>query len=90
VSTYQALAALQGRDPLEAASKAQDYQLKQRQIQADGPIALLDTVAASANRTGKTRVAMEFKDFGKRKNRKNPQGVADTLYFNAYTEDLFT
>lgn len=38
------------------------------------------------NRTGKTRLSMEFKDTGKRKN----QGNADTLYFNAYTEDLFT
>lgn len=37
------------------------------------------------NRTGKTRLSMEFKDSGKRKNR----GNADTLYFNAYTEDLF-
>jgi hypothetical protein len=38
------------------------------------------------NRTGKTRLSMEFKDAGKRKNGGNP----DTLYFNAYTEDLFT
>lgn len=37
------------------------------------------------NRTGKTRLSMEFKDAGKRKN----SGNADTLYFNAYTEDLF-
>jgi hypothetical protein len=41
------------------------------------------------NRTGKTRLSMEFKDAGKRKTKKNPAGVADTLYFNAYTEDLF-
>jgi len=38
------------------------------------------------NCTGKTRLSMEFKDTGKRKN----NGNADTLYFNAYTEDLFT
>lgn len=38
------------------------------------------------NRTGKTRLSMEFKNEGKRKN----HGAADTLYFNAYTEDLFT
>lgn len=38
------------------------------------------------NRTGKTRLSMEFKDEGKRKN----SGNADTLYFNAFTEDLFT
>lgn len=42
------------------------------------------------NRTGKTRLSMEFKDEGKRKTKKNPTGLADTLYFNAYTEDLFT
>lgn len=36
------------------------------------------------NRTGKTRLSMEFKDEGKNK------GTADTLYFNAFTEDLFT
>lgn len=42
------------------------------------------------NRTGKTRLSMEFKDAGKRKTKRNPQGLADTLYFNAYTEDLFT
>jgi hypothetical protein len=33
---------------------------------------------------------MEFKDAGKRKTKRNPEGNADTLYFNAYTEDLFT
>ncbi|MCA3131100.1 MAG: AAA family ATPase [Rhodocyclaceae bacterium] len=38
------------------------------------------------NRTGKTRLSMEFKDEGKREN----NGTADTLYFNAFTEDLFT
>ena len=38
------------------------------------------------NRTGKTRLSMEFKDEGKRQN----NGTADTLYFNAFTEDLFT
>ncbi len=38
------------------------------------------------NRTGKTRLSMEFKDTGKRKN----NGTADTLYFNAFTEDLST
>lgn len=38
------------------------------------------------NGTGKTRLSMEFKDRSK-KRKKNP--VADTLYYNAYTEDLF-
>jgi hypothetical protein len=41
------------------------------------------------NRTGKTRLSMEFKDAGKRKTKKNPNGTHDTLYFNAFTEDLF-
>jgi hypothetical protein len=38
------------------------------------------------NGTGKTRLSMEFKDAGKRKNKGKP----DTLYFNAFTEDLFS
>ncbi len=37
------------------------------------------------NRTGKTRLSMAFKDKGKEKNK----GKADTLYYNAFTEDLF-
>ncbi len=37
------------------------------------------------NRTGKTRLSMEFKDVGKRKRGQE----RDTLYFNAFTEDLF-
>lgn len=37
------------------------------------------------NRTGKTRLSMEFKNSGNRKRK----GVPDTLYFNAFTEDLF-
>ncbi len=44
----------------------------------------LDYVVLYAfNGTGKTRLSMEFKDAGKR------MGAADTLYFNAFTEDLF-
>ncbi|MCF1753179.1 AAA family ATPase [Mariniradius sediminis] len=39
------------------------------------------------NGTGKTRLSVEFKNISKRKKR-NP--VIDTLYFNAFTEDLFT
>ncbi|SCX04079.1 hypothetical protein DSM25558_0612 [Agrobacterium sp. DSM 25558] len=38
------------------------------------------------NGTGKTRLCMEFKEAGKLKNEKKP----DTLYFNAFTEDLFS
>ena len=38
------------------------------------------------NGTGKTRLSMEFKDISK-KRKKNP--IADTLYYNAFTEDLF-
>jgi hypothetical protein len=41
------------------------------------------------NRTGKTRLSMAFKDAGKRKTKKNLTGTPDTLYFNAFTEDLF-
>ena len=36
------------------------------------------------NGTGKTRLSSEFKNLGK------AEGKRDTLYFNAYTEDLFT
>ncbi|MCC6922034.1 MAG: AAA family ATPase [Nitrosomonas sp.] len=36
------------------------------------------------NGTGKTRLSMAFKDIGKQDN------ARDTLYFNAFTEDLFT
>jgi len=36
------------------------------------------------NGTGKTRLSMEFKNRGKE------QGSSDTLYFNAFTEDLFS
>lgn len=38
------------------------------------------------NGTGKTRLSMEFKDISK-KRKKNP--IPDTLYYNAFTEDLF-
>lgn len=55
------------------------------------------------NGTGKTRLSMAFKDAGK-KTRKRPfsvgdhvgqaltiiESIRDTLYFNAYTEDLFS
>jgi hypothetical protein len=37
------------------------------------------------NGTGKTRISMEFKNRGKQKG----GGQPDTLYFNAFTEDLF-
>lgn len=37
------------------------------------------------NGTGKTRLSMAFKDIGKR----NGSDQRDTLYFNAFTEDLF-
>src|SRR4051794_20112301 len=36
------------------------------------------------NGTGKTRLSMDFKNIGKLR------GDPDTLYFNAYTEDLFS
>lgn len=42
------------------------------------------------NRTGKTRLSMEFKNEGKKRRKKNPNGIPDCLYFNAFTEDLFT
>ena len=41
------------------------------------------------NRVGKTRLSMEFKDIGKVKNPKTKKIDRNTLYFNAFTEDLF-
>src|SRR5664280_2948489 len=46
----------------------------------------LDFVSIFAyNGTGKTRLSMEFKDRWKLQKK----GQRDTLYFNAFTEDLF-
>lgn len=42
------------------------------------------------NGTGKTRLSGEFKDLGKRKVRGSEERTRDTLYYNAFTEDLFT
>lgn len=40
------------------------------------------------NGTGKTRLSMAFKDIGKQG--EGEEATRDTLYFNAFTEDLFT
>jgi hypothetical protein len=42
------------------------------------------------NGTGKTRLSSEFKDLGKIVDENGEVTKRDTLYFNAYTEDLFT
>lgn len=42
------------------------------------------------NGTGKTRLSTTFKDLGKKVNEDGEVTSRDTLYFNAYTEDLFT
>jgi hypothetical protein len=42
------------------------------------------------NGTGKTRLSTAFKDFGKVVNADREAEQRDTLYFNAFTEDLFT
>jgi len=42
------------------------------------------------NGTGKTRLSCAFKDLGKKQNKKTGEKTADTLYYNAFTEDLFT
>lgn len=41
------------------------------------------------NGTGKTRLSTEFKTVGKRKNATGEVVEQDTLYYNAFTEDLF-
>jgi len=42
------------------------------------------------NGTGKTRLSMEFKEAGKVYNEEGHVTKRDTLYFNAFTEDLFS
>jgi hypothetical protein len=42
------------------------------------------------NGTGKTRLSGTFKDLGKQANTETGTSTADTLYYNAFTEDLFT
>ncbi len=42
------------------------------------------------NGTGKTRLSVEFKNLGKVKDQDGDTVSIDTLYFNAFTEDLFT
>lgn len=42
------------------------------------------------NGTGKTRLSCAFKDLGKKTIRNTGEKTADTLYYNAFTEDLFT
>ena len=41
------------------------------------------------NGTGKTRLSMEFKSLGQQLNEETGVKTADTLYYNAFTEDLF-
>lgn len=42
------------------------------------------------NGTGKTRLSMSFKDLGKARDDDGAVTARDTLYFNAFTEDLFS
>ena len=49
VNTMMALDVLAGRDPLKTAESAQQYEIKQRQLQAQGPLSTLDTIAGSAS-----------------------------------------
>ena len=41
------------------------------------------------NGTGKTRLSAEFKTLGQTVNEESGEKTADTLYYNAFTEDLF-
>lgn len=41
------------------------------------------------NKTGKTRLSYEFKSLNQQKNEENETVSANTLYYNAFTEDLF-
>jgi len=42
------------------------------------------------NGTGKTRLSSAFKDWGKKTDKETGEKSADTLYYNAFTEDLFS
>lgn len=48
------------------------------------------TLIFAHNGTGKTRLSMEFKEQGKTRDADGTVTARDTLYFNAYTEDLFS
>lgn len=48
------------------------------------------TLIFAHNGTGKTRLSMAFKEQGKARNEDGEVTSRDTLYFNAYTEDLFS
>jgi len=48
------------------------------------------TLIFAYNGTGKTRLCMAFKELGKQRNADGEVVARDTLYFNAFTEDLFT
>ncbi len=48
------------------------------------------TLIFAHNGTGKTRLSMAFKDQGKTRDADGTVTARDTLYFNAYTEDLFS
>jgi hypothetical protein len=80
ISTYKSLKNLVTRLRQDL---NQDASVSRNDVVKSPPTILL---VYAYNRTGKTRLSMEFKDAGKRKN----TGTADTLYFNAFTEDLFT
>lgn len=47
------------------------------------------TLIFAYNGTGKTRLSMAFKELGKKRNDEGEVIARDTLYFNAFTEDLF-
>ena len=78
--TYQSLRTLANR--LRDDLNQQEVESQKKVVTKPATILLI----YAYNRTGKTRLSMEFKEAGKRKN----NGNADTLYFNAFTEDLFT
>jgi len=48
------------------------------------------TLIFAHNGTGKTRLSMAFKEQGKTRDADGTVTTRDTLYFNAYTEDLFS
>src|SRR5690606_7849340 len=78
-STYADLRSLAQRLHSELAKKAEKKPDK-------SPFVLL----YAFNGTGKTRLSTAFKDLGKVVGEDGAVQKRDTLYFNAFTEDLFT
>jgi wobble nucleotide-excising tRNase len=82
ISNFRSLKSLASK--LQKDLKGVEGRKKTQTRKGISAVAAQDCVLLFAhNGVGKTRLSSSFKDIGKK------SGVADTLYFNAFTEDLF-